>query len=120
MAGRNAAPAALAGLLAVGGLLARFPGPWWVAGGWAIDAWAGGASRAHADLEISVLRRDLAALRTHLQPLGWGLARFASGPHGGDWVPLAPGEAVARPHFQLRARREPEASGGGALRRRPS
>ena len=54
------APAALAGLLSVGGLLARFPRPWWVAGGWAIDAWAGGASRAHADLEISVLRRDLA------------------------------------------------------------
>src|SRR5688500_8803600 len=113
-AGRNAAPATgLDDLLAVGGLLAHFPRPWWVAGGWAIDAWAGGASREHEDLEISVLRQDLEALQTHLHPLGRRLERFASGrePQGGSWVPLAPGEAVARPDFQLRARRAAEDSG---------
>jgi hypothetical protein len=113
MAGQNVTPVAtLEELLAVGGLLGRFLRPWWVAGGWAIDAWAGGASRAHEDLEISVLRPDLEALKLHLQPLGWHLARFAPGPHGGAWVPLALGEAVVRPHFQVRARREGEDAAG--------
>jgi hypothetical protein len=113
MTERDCAPAAaLDGLLAVAGLLERFPCPWWVAGGWAIDAWAGGASRKHEDIEISVLRQDLEALQMHLHSLGWRLERFAPGPHGGSWVPLAPGEAVALPHFQLRARRQVEDSVG--------
>ena len=32
--------------------------PWWVAGGWAIDLFAGGQSRPHKDLDIGILRRD--------------------------------------------------------------
>lgn len=33
--------------------------PWWVAGGWALDLYAGTQSRRHGDLDIGVLRRDV-------------------------------------------------------------
>ena len=39
---------------------------WCVVGGWAIDLALGTTTRAHDDLEIAVLRRDLPALRRHL------------------------------------------------------
>lgn len=51
-----------------------FPAPWWVAGGWALDLYAvahGGRIRPHADLEMSILRRDQRALFDHLA--GWQL-----------------------------------------------
>jgi hypothetical protein len=38
---------------------------WWVAGGWAIEAFTG-ASRRHDDIDLSILRRDLPRLREHL------------------------------------------------------
>jgi uncharacterized protein (DUF952 family) len=44
--------------------------PWWVAGGWALELHAaagpGARIRPHADLEISILRRDQRALFDHL------------------------------------------------------
>ncbi|HEX8107687.1 MAG TPA: hypothetical protein VF516_08150, partial [Kofleriaceae bacterium] len=46
--------------------------PWWVAGGWALELHAaahGHRNRPHADLEISILRRDQRALFDHLA--GW-------------------------------------------------
>ena len=46
-------------------LLAGYPGRWWVAGGWAIEAFTG-VSRAHDDIDPSVLRSDLPLLRRHL------------------------------------------------------
>lgn len=46
-------------------LLTGYPGPWWVAGGWAIDAFTG-RPRAHADLDLEVPRVDLPLLRRHL------------------------------------------------------
>jgi hypothetical protein len=33
--------------------------PWWVAGGWALDLYAGAQSRPHGDLDVGVLRRDV-------------------------------------------------------------
>lgn len=45
--------------------LAGFTGQWWVVGGWAIEAFTG-RSRPHEDIDIVVLRRDLAELRSHL------------------------------------------------------
>ena len=33
--------------------------PWWIAGGWAIDLYLAEQTRAHADLDIGVLRRDI-------------------------------------------------------------
>jgi hypothetical protein len=33
--------------------------PWWIAGGWSLDLFVGNQSRAHKDLDIGVLRRDV-------------------------------------------------------------
>lgn len=46
-------------------LLADYPGHWWIAGGWAIEAFTGSA-RSHGDLDISVPRADVPLLRRHL------------------------------------------------------
>jgi hypothetical protein len=40
--------------------------PWWIAGGWALDLFAGGGLRGHDDLDVVLLRRDRLALATHL------------------------------------------------------
>jgi len=45
-------------------LLDGFRGPWWISGGWAIDAFTGRA-RPHKDLDLTVFRRDVPALRRH-------------------------------------------------------
>jgi hypothetical protein len=36
---------------------------WWVAGGWAIDTFLGELTREHRDIDISMLRADIGALR---------------------------------------------------------
>lgn len=43
--------------------------PWWIAGAWALDLFAGRQTRAHQDIEISVFRGDENAIRRHLK--GW-------------------------------------------------
>jgi hypothetical protein len=40
-------------------LVGHLPARWWVAGGWALDLFLGKQSRAHKDLDVGVLRRDL-------------------------------------------------------------
>lgn len=40
--------------------------PWWVAGGWAIEAFTG-VAREHEDIDLSVFRRDLPAVRRRLE-----------------------------------------------------
>ncbi|HEV7345128.1 MAG TPA: hypothetical protein VGN60_05790 [Devosia sp.] len=42
--------------------LANAPACWAFAGGWALDLWAGEPGRAHSDIEITCLRRDLDSL----------------------------------------------------------
>lgn len=44
---------------------ADYAGLWWVAGGWALEAFSG-AARQHDDCDISVLRDELPLLRRHL------------------------------------------------------
>jgi len=39
--------------------------PWWMAGGWAIDAFTGTA-RAHEDIDIAIFRDDVPGLRSYL------------------------------------------------------
>jgi hypothetical protein len=39
--------------------------PWWIAGGWAVEAFTG-VSREHDDLDPSILRSDVTELRRHL------------------------------------------------------
>jgi hypothetical protein len=41
-----------------------YPGRWWIAGGWAVEAFTG-VHRSHGDLDPSIPRRDLALLRRH-------------------------------------------------------
>ncbi|WP_139983277.1 hypothetical protein [Nocardioides litoris] len=46
-------------------LLAGYPGLWWMAGGWALQAFTG-VAREHDDCDPCVLRSDLPLLRAHL------------------------------------------------------
>jgi|SRR6478735_1845483 len=46
-------------------LLDGYDRPWWIAGGWAIQAFTG-VPRPHDDLDPSILRSDVGALRHHL------------------------------------------------------
>ena len=39
-------------------LLDGLDAPWWIAGGWALDLFAGRGLRRHEDLDVMVLRRD--------------------------------------------------------------
>lgn len=40
--------------------------PWWIVGGWAIEA-ATGRRREHADLDLAILERDLPVVHSHLR-----------------------------------------------------
>lgn len=42
-----------------------FPRPWWIIGGWAIEAFVG-APREHEDIDLSILACDIPALRAHV------------------------------------------------------
>jgi hypothetical protein len=48
--------------------LSALEAPWWIAGGWSLDLFAGYQSRTHKDLDIGILRRDalgvISALRS--------------------------------------------------------
>lgn len=46
-------------------LFEGYPGRWWVAGGWALEAFTG-VSRPHDDLDPSIPRHELPLLRRHL------------------------------------------------------
>jgi Aminoglycoside-2''-adenylyltransferase len=41
--------------------------PWWIAGGWAVEAFTG-RSRRHEDIDISIFRRDVPSLWAYLDP----------------------------------------------------
>ena len=43
-----------------------FPRPWWISGGWAIEAFTG-VMRPHKDVDVTIFRRDLGALREHFR-----------------------------------------------------
>ena len=46
-------------------LMAGFERPWWIVGGWSIEAFTG-VPREHEDVDVSILGRDLAAFREHV------------------------------------------------------
>ena len=46
-------------------LFEGYDGPWWIAGGWAIEAFTD-VPRPHGDLDPSIPRSDVAALRRHV------------------------------------------------------
>jgi hypothetical protein len=47
----------------VAALMADFPRPWFIVGGWAIDLFVGHVTRDHEDVDVGILRRDQRALR---------------------------------------------------------
>lgn len=83
-------------------LMAGFPYPWFVSGGWAIDMFLNQVTRAHSDLEIGLFREHQNALRN--QFAGWRLTKsdFLR-PEGAAWVPWNEGDWVAAPLFQVQA-----------------
>ena len=45
-------------------LLHGFDRPWWISGGWAVEAFTG-VSRPHDDVDVTIFRADVAELRHH-------------------------------------------------------
>jgi hypothetical protein len=58
-------------------LMAGFPRPWWIVGGWSIEAFTG-VAREHEDVDLSILACDVGALREHLGR-EWCLWNIADG-----------------------------------------
>jgi hypothetical protein len=56
----------------VAGFMAGFPRPWWLVGGWAIEAFTG-APREHEDVDLTILACDVPALREHVDEDQWHL-----------------------------------------------
>jgi len=56
---------------------AGFERPWWIVGGWAIEAFTG-TLREHEDVDVSILVCDVPALRAHVGD-SWQLWNIASG-----------------------------------------
>ena len=48
-------------------LLDGLDAPWWIVGGWAIQAFTG-VDRSHRDLDVGMLERDVSSLVEHLAP----------------------------------------------------
>ncbi len=83
-------------------LMATFPHPWFVSGGWAIDLFVNQVTRPHSDVEIGLFREHQGALRAQLA--GWRLTKsdFLR-PEGAAWVPWNEDDWVAAPLFQVQA-----------------
>ena len=45
--------------------MAGFGRPWWLVGGWSIEAYTG-VPREHEDVDLSILACDVPAFRAHL------------------------------------------------------
>jgi aminoglycoside-2''-adenylyltransferase len=82
-------------------LMDGFPGPWWIAAGWAIELHVGSKVREHGDVDILVLREDQAAIRAQLS--GWDV-RIA---HDGRLEPWPDGMQIELPRSGLWARADP-------------
>jgi hypothetical protein len=77
-----------------------FERPWWVVGGWAIEAFTG-APREHEDVDVSILVGDVPALRRHVGTTCqlWNIADGALRPLTDHWPD------VQHPESQIWGRR---------------
>lgn len=82
-------------------LLAGAPFPWWIAGGWAVEA-ATGVVRPHDDVDVAVLASDLAALRS------WFSDHELHETRSGDVALLPDGAEPTPDNDQLWLRRGPD------------
>jgi hypothetical protein len=85
-----------AGVEEVAAAFARHPGPWWVAGGVAIELAVGRRIRDHSDIDVGVLRAD--HLAAHDVLVGWEL--WAADPPG-TLRPWARGEVLPREVYDV-------------------
>lgn len=75
-------------------LLVGFKRPWWLVGGYAIEAFTG-IERPHEDIDISIFIEDVPAFRAHLEPRYhlWsndgGVFRFFDDEHPEPLAPLS-------------------------------
>jgi len=88
-------------------LFEGYDGPWWIAGGMAIDAFLGRASREHGDIDIGVLRRDQLKVQTLLA--NWYLQ--AADPPG-KLRPWLSGETLPESVHDIWCRRSTDAAWG--------
>ena len=88
-------------LAEVKGLLGSVSAPWWIAGGHALDMFIGHETRKHADVDVSVLRRDQQAFRDALGKWDVQVA------HAGQLIPWKRGEALKPQHHTVWARETP-------------
>jgi hypothetical protein len=72
-----------------------FPRPWYIAGGWAIDLYLGHQTREHEDIDVAILRKDQADLRTHLA--AWAFEKVVDGHR----LPWADGERLDPPVHEV-------------------
>jgi hypothetical protein len=73
-------------LHAVATLMAEYPHPWAVCGGWALDLLLDRQTREHKDVDIAVARRDQLELQAYLVARGWHLQVAHDGTLN-DWPP---------------------------------
>jgi hypothetical protein len=91
-------------LAGVAAFMAGFGRPWWVVGGWAIDAFTG-VPRQHEDVDVSIFASDVPVLRAHVGDR-WHLWNLA----GGDMRPLTHQHPdIIRPASQLWVRKHGDA-----------
>lgn len=80
-------------------LMGRFPAPWCIAGGWAIDLFLDQVTRSHDDVELAVFRQDQLSLHRHLG--GWRFEKIVDGRRigwgNGEYLELPVHEIHARP-----------------------
>jgi hypothetical protein len=90
-----------ADLLTVVHLLHDFPAPWYVSGGWALDALVGRATRPHEDVEIGIARQDQGYLHRHLAT--WQLYKVVhnTSRNDADLLPWEPAERLELPVHQI-------------------
>jgi len=56
--------------------LSGLDGPWYIAGGWAIDLYLGGQRRDHKDVDIAIFRQDQLAIQAYFLDRGWKLWKY--------------------------------------------
>jgi hypothetical protein len=90
-----------ADLLRVVRVMHTFPAPWYVSGGWAIDALAGRATRTHEDVEIGIARQDQGYLHPHLA--SWQLYKVVHNArrNDADLIPWEREERLELPIHQI-------------------
>jgi aminoglycoside-2''-adenylyltransferase len=77
-------------LRAVRALFDGYPGSYWVAGGWALDLFAGRVRRPHSDVDVLVLARDLDQVaKTFASP-----RPMVQHPESGTHRPWEPGDQL--------------------------